>query len=429
MYLLSFMCIANLAAQSREDLERQRRHIQQEIAELQETQASIQKDKKANLAQLALIQNKIKKRNAVINNINSQVQLIDNNIFSNNREIYRLKKQVDTLKEQYAKTLVYAYQNRSSYDMINFLFSATTFNDAIRRIQYLKSYRGYREEQVQNIQKTQQLLVDKINTLNENKKEKSKVLQEQSKEMKTLQGEKEEQNSYVAKLKAREKELTKEMAAKRRVANNLQNAIAAIVKREIEAARKREIEEAKKAAAAAKAAEAKSGNTTTTGTAATTAPKTSSTPGRKYNVLESTPEVTKVSVNFEANRRNLPWPVDKGTIAIPFGNTKIEGTNITENNQWVTIATVAGSNVKSVFEGVVTTVYDIQGSMTVTIKHGKYFTTYYNLTGVTVNKNDQVKMGQVIGKAGTNDDGDGEILFVVTQEAKFLDPELWLKSR
>jgi septal ring factor EnvC (AmiA/AmiB activator) len=134
-------------------------------------------------------------------------------------------------------------------------------------------------------------------------------------------------------------------------------------------------------------------------------------------------------VSFEANRRNLPWPVDKGTIAIPFGNTKIEGTSITENNQWVTIATVAGSNVKSVFEGVVTTVYDIQGSMTVTIKHGKYFTTYYNLTGVTVSKNEQVKMGQVIGKAGTNDDGDGEILFVVTQEAKFLDPELWLKSR
>lgn len=429
MYLLSFMFITGAVAQSREDLERQRKQIQQEIAELQETQASIQKDKKANLAQLALIQNKIKKRNAVINNINDQVQLIDNNIFSNNREIYRLKKQVDTLKEQYAKTLVYAYQNRSSYDMINFLFSATTFNDAIRRIQYLKSYRGYREEQVQNIQKTQQLLVDKINTLNENKKEKSKVLQEQSKEMKTLQGEKEEQNSYVAKLKAREKELTKEMAAKRRVASNLQNAISAIVKREIEAARKREIEEAKKAAAAAKAAEAKSGNTTTTSTAATTAPKTSSTPGRKYNVLESTPEVTKVSVNFEANRRNLPWPVDKGVISFPFGRNKIEGTTLYEDNSGVTIATVSGTNVKAVFEGTVSGVFDIQGSQAVTIKHGKYFTTYYNLTSVTVGKGDGVKMGQVIGKAGANDDGDGEILFMVTEEKKFLNPELWLKQR
>jgi septal ring factor EnvC (AmiA/AmiB activator) len=423
------MFIAGAVAQSREDLERQRKQIQQEIAELQETQASIQKDKKANLAQLALIQNKIKKRNAVINNINDQVQLIDNNIFSNNREIYRLKKQVDTLKEQYAKTLVYAYQNRSSYDMINFLFSATTFNDAIRRIQYLKSYRGYREEQVQNIQKTQQLLVDKINTLNENKKEKSKVLQEQSKEMKTLQGEKEEQNSYVAKLKAREKELTKEMAAKRRVASNLQNAISAIVKREIEAARKREIEEAKKAAAAAKAAEAKSGNTTTTSTAATAAPKTSSTPGRKYNVLESTPEVTKVSVNFEANRRNLPWPVDKGVISFPFGRNKIEGTTLYEDNSGVTIATVSGTNVKAVFEGTVSGVFDIQGSQAVTIKHGKYFTTYYNLTSVTVGKGDGVKMGQVIGKAGANDDGDGEILFMVTEEKKFLNPELWLKQR
>lgn len=120
--LITLLIVTGAVAQSREDLERQRKQIQQEIAELQATQASIQKDKKANLAQLALIQNKIKKRNAVINNINDQVKLIDNNIFSNNREIYRLKKQVDTLKEQYAKTLVYAYQNRSSYDMINFLF-------------------------------------------------------------------------------------------------------------------------------------------------------------------------------------------------------------------------------------------------------------------------------------------------------------------
>lgn len=424
LYLLTILFIAAASAQSREDLEKQRRQIQQEIAELQRTQASIQKDKKANLAQLALIQNKIKKRNAVISNINEQVKLIDNTIFSNNREIYRLKKQLDTLKEQYARTVVYAYQNRSSYDMINFLFSASSFNDAIRRVQYLKSYRGYREEQVQNINKTQVMLENKVNTLNKNKEEKSKVLMEQTKEMKTLQVEKEEQNSYVSKLKAREKELAKEMAAKKRVATNLNNAISAIVKREIEAARKREMEEAKKAAAA-RAAEAKANNTSP----APAAPKTSSTPGRKYNVLESTPEVTKVSVNFEANRRNLPWPVEKGTISSPFGRNKIEGTTLYEDNSGVTIATVSGTSVKSVFEGTVSAVYDIQGSQTVTIKHGKYFTTYYNLTGVTVGKGDAVKMGQVIGKAGVNDDGDGEILFVVTQESRFMDPEQWLKAR
>jgi septal ring factor EnvC (AmiA/AmiB activator) len=428
LFLLAFSLSAAASAQSRDDLEKRRREIQQEIAELQRSQNLIQKDKKANLAQLAMIQTKIRKRNAVINNINDQVTLIDNSIFSNNREIYRLKKQLDTLKGQYAKTVVYAYQNRSNYDMINFLFSAASFNDAIRRIQYLKSYRGYREEQVATITNTQKLLEQKINTLSENKKEKSKVLMEQTKEMKTLEEEKKEQNSYVAKLKAREKELGKEMAAKKRVANNLQNAIAAIVKREIEAARKKAEDEARREAAARTAAAKAAGNETAAAPAAK--PTTNATvPTRKYNVLESTPEVTKVSMNFEQNKRNLPWPVDKGTISSPFGRRKIEGTSLFEDNSGVTIATVAGSNVKAVFEGVVSAVYDIQGSQTVTIKHGKYFTTYYNLSSVSVNKNEQVKMGQVLGKAGINDDGDGEILFLVNLESRLMDPEQWLKSR
>lgn len=430
LYLLTFSITVLASAQSRDDLEKKRREIQQEIAELQRSQSLIQKDKKANLAQLAMIQNKIRKRNAVINNINDQVGLIDNSIFSNNREIYRLKKQLDTLKGQYARTVVYAYQNRSNYDMINFLFSAGSFNDAIRRIQYLKSYRGYREEQVATITNTQRLLEQKINTLSENKKEKSKVLEEQTREMKTLEEEKKEQNNYVAQLKAREKELGKEMAAKKRVANNLQNAIAAIVKREIEAARRKAEEEAKREAAARNAAAKAAGNETASTAPAANKPANNATvPTRKYNVLENTPEVTKVSMNFEQNKRNLPWPVDKGTISSPFGRRRIEGTRIDEDNAGVTIATVAGTNVKAVFEGVVSAVYDVQGSQTVTIKHGKYFTTYYNLSSVNVSKNEQVKMGQVLGKAGVNDDGDGEILFLVNLESRLMDPEQWLKSR
>jgi len=314
--------------------------------------------------------------------------------------------------------------------MINFLFSSVSFNDAIRRVQYLKSYRGYREEQVDNINKTNTLLEQKINTLSENKKEKSKVLMEQTKEMKTLEVEKKEQDNYVSKLKAREKELTKELAAKKRVANNLQNAIAAIVKREIEAARKKAEAEARKEAADRAAAAKAAGNESTAATAAPAKPTTNpSAPERKYNVLENTPEVTKVSMNFEQNKRNLPWPVEKGTIVSGFGRTKIEGTSLYEDNSGVTIATVEGSSVKAVFEGVVSAVYDIQGSQTVTIKHGKYFTTYYNLSSVSVGKNDQVKMGQVIGKAGANDDGDGEILFLVNLESRLMDPEQWLKPR
>ena len=411
----------SLNGQTRDELEKKRKEIQQEIEELQRAQSAISKDKKASIGQLNLIQNKLQKRNAVIDNINSQVKLIDNNIYNNNREIYRLQKQIDTLKEHYGRTIEYAYKNRSNYDMLNFIFTSTSFNDAVKRISYLKSYRTYRDDQVVNINKTKATLISKIATLSENKKEKSQVLVEQSKQMKILEDEKKEKSGFVSKLKSREKELEKEMAAKKRVARNLQNAIAGIVRREIEAARKKAADEAKKLAET-NAAKPK------TGAPEATAPKAS--PGtRKANLLESTPEVTRVSVGFENNRRNLPWPVDKANVTSGFGNIKIEGTTLIDNNPGIIISTQEGIAVKAVFEGIVASVFDIGGSQSVAIKHGKYFTTYYNLTGLTVSKGQAVKMGQVIGRAGVNDDGDGEIQFLVSNEAVFVDPQLWLKSR
>jgi septal ring factor EnvC (AmiA/AmiB activator) len=411
----------SLQGQTRDELEKKRKEIQQEIEELQKAQSAISKDKKASIGQLNLIQSKLQKRNAVIDNINSQVKLIDNNIYNNNREIYRLQKQIDTLKEHYGRTIEYAYKNRSNYDMLNFIFTSTSFNDAVKRISYLKSYRTYRDDQVANINKTKATLENRIATLSENKKEKSQVLVEQSKQMKILEDEKKEKSGFVSKLKSREKELEKEMAAKKRLERNLQNAIASIVRREIEAARKRAADEAKKLAEA-NAAKPKSNSTEAT------APK--NTPSvRKSTPLESTPEVTRVSVGFENNRRNLPWPVDKANVTSGFGKKKIEGTTLVEDNIGLTIGTQEGIAVKAVFEGIVSSIYDVAGSQTVTIKHGKYFTTYYNLTGVSISKGQTVKMGQVIGKAGVNDDGDGEILFVVNNEATFVDPQLWLKSR
>ena len=418
LLLLSFFSIFTLElhGQTREELEKKRKEILQEISELQQTQSAVAKDKKANLSQLKLIENKLRKRYAFIENLNDDMRLIDNTIFSNNREIYRLQKQLDTLRLQYAKTIEYAYKNRSNYDMMNFIFTASSFNDAIRRVSYLKTYRKYRDEQAENIVKTSKELKSKIETLSLNKREKGKVLVEQNKQKAMLEDEKKEKNQFVSKLKAREKEIEKEMIAKRKVERSLQNAIAAIVKREIEAARKRAEEDARKLA-------------TKTETEKTAIASSKTVTTRKSNLLENTPEVTKVSVGFENNRGNLPWPVEKASVVAGFGKQKIEGTSLVEDNIGLTIQTNAGSSVKAVFEGVVTSIYDVAGSQTITIKHGKYFTTYYNLSVVNVNKGSVVQMGQVIGKAGVNDDGDGEIMFVVNIESTFVNPETWLKNK
>ncbi len=411
--LIGTLSIFSASAQTREELERKRKEIQEEIASLQQAQTTISKDKKASLSQLKLIERRLKSRYAVIRNLNDEMKIIDNTIFGNNREIYRLQKQLDTLKTQYSKTIQYAYKNRSSYDMLNFIFTASNFNDAVKRATYLRSYRKYRDEQVFNINKTQQELAEKIELLKMNKNEKSKVLDEEKKQKVILEEEKNEKNQFVSKLKARENEIAKEVAAKKKIERNLQSSIAAIVKREIEAARRKAEEEARKAVAS------------TDSKSVAAAPASA----RKVNVLENTPEVTKVSVGFENNRGNLPWPVEKASVTSGFGKQQIEGTKLIEDNIGITIQTTSGASVKAVFEGVVTTVYDVAGSQTVTIKHGKYFTTYYNLASVNVSKGSNVTMGQVIGRAAENDDGDGEIIFVVNIEATFVNPEAWLKNR
>lgn len=419
--LLMVMCSIALFSQTREELERKRKEIQQEIASLQQAQTAVSKDKKAGLSQLKLIERKLKSRYAVINNLNQEMQLIDNTIFNNNREIYRLQKQLDTLKQQYARTVEYAYKNRSSYDMLNFIFTASSFNDAVKRATYLKSYHNYRDEQVVNINKTQAELTRKIDLLKNNKVEKEKVLDQQTAQRSILEGEQKEKNQFLSSLKSKEKEIGKEMEAKRKIERSLQSSIAAIVKREIEAARKKAIEDAKREAAANAASKS-----STTSVAAEVAPTAST---RKVNVLENTPEVTRVSVGFENNRGNLPWPVEKGSVTAGFGKQKIEGTSLIEDNIGITIQTVSGAPVKAVFEGVVTTVYDVAGSQTITVKHGKYFTTYYNLSSVNVSKGATVSTGQVIGRAAANDDGEGEIIFVVNIESNFVNPEAWLKNR
>jgi septal ring factor EnvC (AmiA/AmiB activator) len=417
--ILGFSSIAGMA-QSREELEKKRKEIQQEIASLQRTQSEISSNKKASVSELKLIERRLRSRYAVINNLNDEMRLIDNTIFNNNREIYRLQRQLDTLKQQYAKTIEYAYKNRSSYDMLNFIFTATSFNDAVKRATYLKSYRKYRDEQVLNINKTQVELADRIKMLMANKTEKTKVLGEQQQQKVILEEEQKEKNQFVTRLKAREREIEKEMAAKKRVDRNLQNSIAAIIKREIDAARRKAEDEAKKLVSA---------NMSKPTVKSSADAASAATPVRKANILENTPEVTKVSVGFENNRGNLPWPVEKGTITSSFGRQRIEGTKIDEDNGGITIQTLPDAPVKAVFEGVVTTVYDVAGSQTVTIKHGKYFTTYFNLSTVTVAKGAKVSMGQIIGKAAENFDGDGEILFMLNEEMRFVNPESWLKNK
>ena len=149
--LAAFACLIVVITTSaqdgdtREDIQRKQQQLQKEINDLNKTLGQIKSSKKKSLTQLALVQKKIAARNALINSINKDMRRLDNTIYLNQLEINHMKLELDSLKRNYAKSLVFAYKNRSNYDYLNFIFSATSFNDAIKRVDYLRSYRQYRE--------------------------------------------------------------------------------------------------------------------------------------------------------------------------------------------------------------------------------------------------------------------------------------------
>ncbi len=429
--ILAFVLIgiSSFAQQTedKDDLQKQREQLRKEIAETEKALEQVRKTAKVNIGGLTLINKKINLQGNVIDNITGEIRTLNDNIFLSQKEIARMSKVLDTLKTEYSKSMVYAYKNRSNYNFLNFIFSASSFNDAIKRITYLKSYRSYREMQAENILSTQEMLEGRIKTLSSTKTKKNHVLTERDKELSVLEKQQQEKQLIVTKIKGQQKELTAQIKAKKKQDAKLRNMISAMIKREIALARAEANKKEKERLAALKKSEA-SGNNTSASKASTS--KASSVAAkenkRSGSVLVSTDAERALDASFERNRGALPWPAE-GFIVAHFGPNELPG-KINYDNPGVTIGTKIGQPVKAVFDGEVTLVSYIEDKQAVFLKHGKYFTVYSNLASASVQRGDNVKTGEMIGKAGANDEGQGQVDFILMKESDNVNPEHWLRK-
>jgi len=229
--VLTLASLPGLKAQTREELERQRQELKKEIEQTEKLLKNTKAQTRENFLQWKLINNKLNLQDRVIDNINRDLSLLDNNIYTTQKDVRRFDRLLDTLKQEYARSMVYAYKNRSNYEFLNFVFSSASFNDAIKRLAYLKSYRRYREMQGQNILRTQSLRKNKIQELNGVKQKKSATLEVQNKELATLAEQQKEKDRILSELKKQEKQLNNQISAKRKQMQKVDNAIAAAIKR------------------------------------------------------------------------------------------------------------------------------------------------------------------------------------------------------
>lgn len=482
VFIILFLPLFVMAQQpTKEDLTKQKQQLQKEIDDLNASLSNVkgQKDKAVRI--MSIINSKVEARERLVNNINKEIKRIEEEAFLNEREIYRLKKELDTLKQKYAQSIVFAYKNRSNYQYLNFLFSSNDFNDAIKRVTYLKSYRQLRETEAQTITKTQELLQSNIVKLNVNREDKKGALLSQSEQLKALEQDKKDKDETVKQLRGQEKEINAQISKKEKQRRELNNAINAAIKREIAEAEKKEKDRlakikaaedlkrkqleaeaaaAKVAAAKAKAdAEAKSKadaavkaeadakakkaddeakkaeQKSVTYNAANPAPvagKNIVMPNgkvRDYSVFEGTVEGMNLSIKFEDNKRRLPWPVTTGTMCGKFGTEQL-GPQMKVQHDGILICCPVGTSVKAVADGEVTFIMNLDEYKCVMVRHGRYATVYNRMTDVTVTKGQKITAGVLLGKAAIGDQGDGEFEFrVVDGNNKSVNPEIWLKSR
>jgi len=402
-------------AQTPKELNRKREALQREIELAQKNLNKTVNGKKLTLTQINAIKSQIRLRQEKIATINSEMKNLDNQITENTGKVHNLQSRLVDLKKEYAGMIRFAQRNRNSYDKMMFIFAAKDFNQAYKRIKYLQQFGQYRKKQAAYIQGTEKDLSHQIVVLDHDLKSKNNLLKEQVTEKSKLDKNKNEQAVVLNQLSKQEKQYKQDIQKKKQQQAAVDREIKAAIQRELIAARKRAEEEEREAARVA-AAKAKAENRPAP--AASTAPKKNNS-----ELLRATPEAAKLSAAFENNKGSLPAPVTNGYISGHYGAYMVD--QASGRNDGVTYQTSDDAAVRAVFSGKVSSITPVQGRYVILIKHGEYFTVYYNLKSVSVSKGDMVTTKQNIGVVGLND-GVGELGFQIHRAGTPQNPESWL---
>lgn len=422
-----FLSFESAFSQSSTALKKRRELINKEIEQLKRSRSKIDKSKKISINQINLLNTQIRLREEKIRTINSEIKILDSKIISNTTEVKTLQSNLDKLKEEYAKMVLFAFRNRGAYNQLMFLFASKDFNQAYMRLKYIKQSGEFRKKKAIEIENTQINLKKEISVLDLNKKEKSDLLLDQISEKQTLGKDKVQQSKILNSLAKQDKNLQQQLSKKQKEAAALNNAIQAAIRKEILAEQKKAAER-ERLAAEAKAKAAKSVKATTRTkeavSIATESDNKAKIEAKGSSILASSPADAKLSSSFLGSKGRLQKPA-KGIVSQSFGQQKYN--NVTVFNPGITIKTEPGATVSAVYGGKVTKVIYLVNSYTVIIRHGEYFSIYAKLKNVSVSAGQEVQARQSIGTVATDPaEGITEMQFQIWKGGTPVNPSGWV---
>jgi septal ring factor EnvC (AmiA/AmiB activator) len=373
----------------RKEQERLEKNINNTKSLLNKAKSSTQ----ASLNELKLIDNQVKSREELLLNFDNQIRGAELKIEQKDQQIIDLEKKLKKLKEQYKKLIIYAYKHRSREGKMMYIFSASTYFEALKRNKYLEKIAEIQKKQKLIILQHQGLITNEKKSLETEKERKIRVAEEKRKEKEAMLKDKVVQLKTLNKLKGEESVLMANLKKEENKKAILKQKIKEAIDAEIAAAEKARKEKERKEKKAEEAKNAK--KTSSSGSSTTTTPKEVE---KKAVTISETKELA-LNKGFENNKGRLLWPVASGSITEGYGkHAHPTLPNVTTNNNGIDISAPKSAQVRAVYEGEVTSVLSIPGAgKVVIIKHGNYRTVYSNLQESYVSVGSKVNTKQSIG--------------------------------
>lgn len=399
-YFLLFLALflsESVSAQKtkRQQLEARRTQLQKDIVYINALLSNTKRKEKDLLSEVKDLNDKIKTREDLINAIANESKELGNEIYLNQLEINKQKRNLEALKKDYASMIYKSYKSKSQNSRIMFLLSSENFYQAYKRFQYMKQYTSFRKNQGEEIQQKTAELQILTDTLKVKKEEKQTLLNEKQREQSVIEKEKDEQERLLSQIKDKENKYKRQIRKFQRDESLIDAQIDKLIRNAIAASNKN------------------SGNISST----------SST------TFSLTPEDIELASKFTSNKGKLPWPVEKGYVSTYYGKQPhpiVKTATIQSNG--VRITTATGSAARAVFDGAVLAVQIMSGNKkAVLLQHGNYITVYKNLENVLVSKGDKVSTKQEIGTIFTDKITGKTILgFVLSNNTKTENPKSWI---
>ncbi|MCC5904789.1 MAG: peptidoglycan DD-metalloendopeptidase family protein [Balneolaceae bacterium] len=337
---------------------------------------------------IVLQQERLRQMNREQGQIEEEIQLIEDNLTE-------LEEQLNLLIEQYKDTLTYIYKHGRTTELA-LILTSTSLNQLMVRSFYLSRFNDHLQSQVDEIETTQERLVQSRRDLEQTHDRNRESLANIRSETDRLEQQQNRQEEIVQALQSDINGLENQRNLRQQQRDNLENTMENLI---------REEERLRRAEASG------------------------ATPVVRENMV-SEDELGAFEESFREQRGQLPWPVDNGTITERFGERIHPVYNTRTQNLGVDIAAMPGSSVRAVNDGYVYGVQNLQGyGEVIFVSHGEYKTAYGNMSDIFVRRNQVLRKGDVIGLSGDENSIRGPVVFFLIREgSQMVDPERWLQN-